>query len=151
GCASGLRLTRNNTMVTKKRAGKAAAKKKAPSNPVKKTRSTPEVAIIRRRNAVTISYDRPEDALPHILDLASDFAEKHFDRAAFTLADDDVLGTETAREIVSGCANSDCWSCTLGDLKLDSSVFQSCVFDGVTSRGYVISRNDIPASQTTQL
>lgn len=138
-------------MATKKRSGKATAKKKAPLKAVKKKPTAPEVAVIRRRNAVTIAFDRPEDLLPHLLDLASNFAEKHFDGAAFTLAEDNVLGTAAARQIVSGCANSDCWSCTLGELKRDANLFQACVSDEVQSKGYSISRNDIPASQSTQL
>jgi hypothetical protein len=141
-------------MAKMKPAAKAGAKRKLTANKVApKPRKTPPTAVTVKRsgNAVTISYDRPEDALPHILDLASDFADKHFAMAAFTAAEDDVLGTAAAREIVSGCANSDCWSCTLADLKLDSNVFQSCVFEGVKNKGYTIGRDEIPASQSTQL
>jgi len=83
--------------------------------------------------------------------LASEFAGKHFATAVYTSAADDVLGTEAAREIVSGCANSTCWNCTLGDLKLDPVLFQGCVYEGVQSKGYSIERNQIPASQDAQL
>jgi hypothetical protein len=78
--------------------------------------------------------------------LASQIADKHFGNATFTATVEDVLGTDAACQIVSGCANSDCWTYTLGDLKLDSDLFQSCVFNGVQSKGCFMPRNQIPAS-----
>jgi hypothetical protein len=130
-------------MATKKAAKRPAARKKA---------TTPKgVTVTRGRNLITITYGKPHEVLPHLLDLASDFAGKHFAKAALTPGGDDVLGADAAQDIVSGCANSDCWNCTLGDLKLDSDVFQTCVFNGVQKRGYAIGRNDIPVSQGTQL
>jgi hypothetical protein len=130
---------RNSTSAPKKgaaRAGKKASKR---------------VQIKQVPGKISITYDDPRHVLPHLLGLASDFAGKHFDTVEYTSADDDVLGTEAAREIVSGCANSDCWDCTIGDLKLNSTLFQGCVYDGVTTKGYVIERKDIPATQDTQL
>jgi hypothetical protein len=131
------------------------AKNKAAKRSVSKQGKPPKAAkavkVTRSGKAVTISFSKPEEAITHLLSLASDFAGKHFDKASFTAAADDVLGTAAARDIVSGCANSDCWNCTLGDLKLDSDLFQSCVFNGVQQKGYSINRNDIPASQSTQL
>jgi hypothetical protein len=125
--------------------GSVPAKKRKAAMPVK------PVKVTRTSKTVTISFSRPEEVLPHLLSLASDFAGKHLDKAWFTTDTDDVLGTAAARDIVSSCANSDCWNCTLSDLKLDSNLFQSCVFDGVQNKGYSIDRNDIPASQSTQL
>jgi hypothetical protein len=134
---------------------KASAKKPVPKTASTKKSGTKsrqiKATVSRGRGKVTISFAQPHEALPHLLNLASDIAGKHFDQAAFTPAADDVLGTAAAREIVSGCADSDCWNCTLGDLKLDSNVFQTCVFDGVQERGYTIGRDEIPASQSTQL
>jgi hypothetical protein len=108
------------------------------------------VTIKHSPNAITISYSHPELVLPHLLDLASQFASKHLAAASFT-SDEDVLGTAAARQIVGKCANSDCWDCTLGDLKLDSDTFQSCVFQGIEDAGYFKERTDIPATQSTQL
>jgi hypothetical protein len=131
-------------------ARKKAAKKK-PSRR-KPAPATKKVATVRRtKNRVTISYHQPEEAIPHLLNLAGDIAAKHFDKARFTAAAEDVLGTPAARDIVSSCANSTCWDCTLGDLKLDSNIFQSCVFEGIKARGYLKRRDEIPASQSTQL
>jgi hypothetical protein len=145
-------------MVKKKAASQPVAKKKATSaskKPAPRKAPKPEapkgVVVTRSRNLVTISYGKPHEVLPHLLDLASDFAGRHLAKAAFTSTGAGVLGTPAAREIVSKCANSDCWDCTLGFLKLDSNVFQTCVFNGVQNRGYKIRRDDIPASQSTQL
>jgi hypothetical protein len=123
-----------------------AAMKKAP------VRSSDDHVTLRHSaNAVTISYSDPAQVLPHLLNLASSFAGEHFDQANFTAADDDILGTPAARQIVGKCANSDCWNCTLSDLKLDSNIFQSCVFDGIQAAGYSKERTDIPATQSTEL
>jgi hypothetical protein len=108
------------------------------------------VTIKYSPNTITISYSHPELVLPHLLDVASQFASKHFASASFT-SDEDVLGTSAARRIVGKCANSDCWDCTLGDLKLDSDTFQSCVFQGIEDAGYFKERTDIPATQSAQL
>jgi hypothetical protein len=114
--------------------------------------TTPKrVQITKTKTSVHIDFANPSDVLPHLLNLASDFAGKHFATATYTSAEDDVLGTAGARTIVSGCANSTCWNCTLGDLKLDSALFQGCVYDGVQNAGYAIQRDQIPASQDTQL
>jgi hypothetical protein len=98
-------------MATKKGTGRGAPKTKARVRSAVQDmqRRVPTVTIARSRNAVTISYDRPEDALPHILDLASDFADKHFDSAAFTLAEDDVLGTAELLAGDSGCTVIATW------------------------------------------
>jgi hypothetical protein len=108
------------------------------------------VTIRHSPNAITISYSDPALVLPHLLDVASQFAGKHFASASLT-SDDDVLGTSAARQIVQKCANSDCWDCSVGDLKLDSDTFQSCVFQGIEAAGYFEERTNIPATQSTQL
>lgn len=108
------------------------------------------VKITKTSGSLHLEFDDPREVVPHLLDLASDFAGKHFSTAVYADGADE-LGTEAAREIVSGCAESTCWNCTLSDLHLDSMLFQGCVFNGVESKGYSISRDQIPASQDTQL
>jgi len=109
-----------------------------------------EVKVTRTSKSIHISYSDPRHVLPHLMNLVSEFAPKHLTPDP-ALAEKDVLGTDAAKEIVSGCANSQCWTCTLGDLKLDSMLFQGCVFTGVQAKGYFIERDKIPASQDTQL
>jgi hypothetical protein len=108
------------------------------------------VKVKRTANSIHISYSDPRHVLPHLMDLVSEFTPKHL-APDTALLEKDVLGTEAAKEIVSGCSNSQCWTCTLGDLKLDSMLFQGCVFTGVQAKGYFIERDKIPASQDTQL
>jgi len=124
-------------------------KKSAPTKPAKKasSKSTP-VKIERTPNSIHIDYSDPKDLLPHLADLVSEFTEKHLESAA-TL--EGVLGTDAAKRIVSGCANSTCWTCTLADLKLDSTLFQDCVYAGVKAAKHSIRKSDIPATQDTQL
>lgn len=124
---------------------------KGPTKKVATPISSQRVSVKKTANSVHIDFADPRQVLPHLLNLASDFAGKHFATATYTSAEDDVLGTAAARTIVSGCANSTCWNCTLGDLKLDSTLFQGCVYDGVQNAGYIIERDHIPASQDTQL
>ena len=116
----------------------------------KKVTQAGAVKVKRTSNSIHISYSDPRHVLPHLMELVSEFTPKHLvpDTA---LLEKDVLGTDAAKEIVSGCANSQCWTCTLGDLKLDSMLFQGCVFAGVQAKGYFIERDKIPASQDTQL
>lgn len=118
---------------------------------LKGAKVAPPVLIKKSSGAIRIKYSDPRHVLPHLLSLASEFAGRHFGKSIYTAAADDVLGTEAAKKIVAGCANSDCWNCTLGGLKLDSDLFQTCVFNGVAERGFHIDRNQIPASQDTQL
>lgn len=108
-----------------------------------------KVKITKTSKSIHITYSDPRHVLPHLMGLVSEFTDKHF--ATDVPTDEDVLGTDAAKEIVSGCANSDCWICTLGDLKLDSTLFQGCVYAGVQGKGYTIARDKIPASQDTQL
>jgi hypothetical protein len=146
-------MARRN-QAPKQRTKQAKASKKATpakATAASKPASDDHVTLRHSANAVTISYSDPAQVLPHLLSLASSFAGQHFDSANFTADDDDVLGTVAARQIVSNCANSDCWNCALNDLKLDSNVFQSGVFDGVEAAGYLIQRTDIPATQSTEL
>jgi hypothetical protein len=135
---------RKQKMKAPKRASPAISKKRAVES------SGDHVTLRHSPNAVTISYSDPAQVLPHLLHLASSFAGEHFDQANFTAADD-VLGTPAARQIVGKCANSDCWNCTLSDLKLDSNTFQSNVFEGIQAAGYFKERTDIPATQSTEL
>ncbi|HEY0794527.1 MAG TPA: hypothetical protein VGD64_01990 [Acidisarcina sp.] len=130
----------------------AAMAADSPSSVTPKSSHDPDqhVTIRHSANAITISYSDPAFVLPHLLDIASQFAGRHFASASLT-SDDDVLGTSAARQIVQKCANSDCWDCTLGDLKLDSNTFQSCVFQGIEDAGYFEERTNIPATQSTQL
>jgi hypothetical protein len=108
------------------------------------------VKVKRTSKSIHISYSDERHVLPHLMNLVSEFTAKHLTPDP-ALAAKDVLGTDAAKEIVSGCANSQCWTCTLGDLKLDSMLFQGCVFTGVQAKGYFIERDRIPASQDTQL
>ena len=106
------------------------------------------VEVTRTAKSIHIKYEDSRDVLPHLMKLVPEFTNDHLKSL---VSDEDVLGTDAAKEIVSGCANSTCWTCTLGDLKLDSALFQGCVFGGVKARGYSISKNEIPATQDTQL
>jgi hypothetical protein len=124
---------------------------RAKTSPRKIKQAQPKARLKKSARSIKLTFAHPRQALPHLLSLASEIADKHFANANFTATLDDVLGTDRACQIVSGCADSDCWTCTLADLKLDSDVFQTCVFNGVQSKGYFIPRNQIPASQTTQL
>lgn len=140
--------TKKTPSHTRKGASTQALKRRAVKVVKKDSKG---VKIKQSPGKISITYGDPRHVLPHLLRLASGFAGKHFDTAEYTSGDDDVLGTEAAREIVSGCANSDCWDCTIGELKLNSILFQGCVYDGVTNKSYVIERKDIPATQDTQL
>src|SRR4051794_7913980 len=91
-----------------------------------------KVKITKTSKSIHISYSDPRHVLPHLMDLVSEFTDKHF--TTEVAPDEDVLGTDAAKEIVSGCANSTCWTCTLGDLKLDSVLFQGCVYGGVHAK-----------------
>jgi hypothetical protein len=120
----------------------------------RKSKSTPSskrstVKITKTSKSIHISYSDPRHVLPHLMDLVSEFTEKHF--ATGMAPGEDVLGTDAAKEIVSNCANSTCWTCSLGDLKLDSTLYQGCVYGGVQAKGYFIEKDNIPATQDTQL
>ncbi len=135
-------------------ARRRSAPKSAPTKTAKKKalrRRIAPVQVQKSSGKITITYDQPHLVLPQLLTLASEFAKQHFASATYTTADQDVLGTEGARKVVFECSKSDCWICTLADLHLDSVIFQSCVFNGVQSKGYFIARDRIPASQDTQL
>jgi hypothetical protein len=123
------------------------------STPRNKKRGLPNPnapTVTKTENSIHIEYSDPRHVLPALVALIPEFTEEHLASDPAT-ANDDVLGTNNAQEVVSGCANSKCWTCTLGDLKLDSVLFQSCVQSGVKAKGYKISKNQIPASQDTQL
>lgn len=135
---------------TSPRMGRSLASK-ALAWKLRKSVADEALAITRSRSAVRTSFPKPEEVVPLLLNLAPDFAGKHFADTGFTPAKEDVLGEEAAEEIVTACANSDCWDCTLGGLKLDLNLFQSCVFEGVQNKGYFIARNQIPASPGTEL
>jgi hypothetical protein len=137
--------------MPKKKRQPAKAPVHAKKSLQKKNQPPKAVRLKKDKHSIHLTFAHPRQALPHLLGLASQIADKHFGDATFTATLEDVLGTDAACQIVSGCADSDCWTCTLGDLKLDSDVFQSCVFNGVQSKGYFIPRKQIPASQTTQL
>jgi hypothetical protein len=98
---------------------------------------------------LTVSYDHPNQILPTLLDVSSHFAAEHI--ASVQGIAVDVLGTARAQVIVSGCANSTCWSCTLGDIGLSLDLFQTCVFNHVSDAGFTIGLNQIPAASATQL
>jgi hypothetical protein len=102
-----------------------------------------------RPGTLTISYDHPAQILPTLLDLSSHFAEQHIDSPKGIT--DSVLGSARAQAIVSGCARSTCWSCTLSDAQVSPSVFQTCVFNGVKQAGFTASLDQIPATSDTQL
>lgn len=102
-----------------------------------------------RPGALTISYDHPAQILPTLLDLSSHFAQQHIDSPKGVT--DNVLGSGRAQTIVSGCARSTCWSCTLSDVQVPPAVFQTCVFNGVKQAGFTISLDQIPATADTQL
>jgi hypothetical protein len=136
-------MPKKKRSLSKKSVGKA--------RPQKQRQPSQKVRVKKGRKSISIEYAHPGQALPHLLTLASDIADKHFGAATFTATTDDVLGTDAACHIVSSCANSDCWTCTLGDLGLNSDQFQTCVFNGIQAKGYFMPRNQIPATQTTQL
>lgn len=98
---------------------------------------------------LTVSYDHPNQILPTLLEVSRHFAAQHI--ASPEGIAGDVLGTARAQVIVSGCANSTCWSCTVGDIGVSPDIFQTCVFNHVTAAGFTISLNQIPASTDTQL
>ena len=137
--------------MPKKKRQPAKTSVRAKKSLQKKEQPPKAVRLKRDKHSIHLAFVHPRQALPHLLGLASQIADKHFGDATFTATLEDVLGTDAACQIVSGCADSDCWTCTLGDLRRDSDLFQSCVFNGVRSKGYFIPRNQIPASQTTQL
>src|ERR1700737_5616068 len=124
-------------------------KERKPRRSKEGSRKKSDVKVKRTPNPIHISYSDPGDVLPHLDALVTEFTDKHF--ATEVAADEDVLGTDAAKEIVSGCANSTCWTCSLGDLKLDSTLYQGCVYGGVQAKGYFIEKDKIPASQDTQL
>jgi hypothetical protein len=124
---------------------------KKPDSGKGKKKASPKkgmVKVTRTSKSIHIEYSDPRHVLPHLMGLVSEFTDKHLE-AAYT--GEDVLGTDAAKTIVSGCANSTCWTCTLGDLKLDSTLFQDCVFSGVQAKGRSIDKSNIPATQDTQL
>lgn len=124
---------------------KAKPRKSKPTSAAKRS----SVKVTKTSKSIHIAYSDPRHVLPHLVDLVSEFTDKHF--VTDVAADEDVLGTDAAKEIVSGCANSTCWTCSLGELKLDSALFQGCVYGGVQAKGYFIAKDKIPASQDTQL
>lgn len=124
-------------VVSKKRAAK---KRQAPASRAK-IRLSP--------GRLTISYDHPNQILPTLLDVSNHFAEQHIE--SLRGLTDNVLGTARAQIIVSGCAGSTCWSCTLSDVQAPPNLFQTCVFNHVKSAGFAIELNQIPASSETQL
>ena len=140
-----------NDQNAKRRKSKGAPKKGPfAKGELSTSKRSSEVEVTRTSKSIHISYSDPRHVLPHLMKLVSEFTPKHLTPDP-TLAEKDVLGTDSAKEVVSGCANSQCWTCTLGDLKLDSMLFQGCVFTGVQAKGYFIERDNIPASQDTQL
>jgi hypothetical protein len=98
---------------------------------------------------VTVSYAHPNQILPTLLEVSGHFAAQHI--ASPEGIATDVLGTARAQIIVSGCANSTCWSCTLGDIGVSLDLFRTCVFNHVSDAGFTIALNQIPALTDTKL
>jgi hypothetical protein len=98
---------------------------------------------------LTVTYDHPNQILPALLEVSSHFASQQIASPAGMASN--VLGTARAQVIVSGCANSTSWSCTLGDIGVSLDLFQACVFDHVTGAGFTIELNRIPAQAEIKL
>lgn len=98
-------------------------------------------------NALTIKFDRPDQVLPKLLELAKHFSE--VDVAAEAPAEADVLGGARARIIVSQCAGSTAWQATLAELALNPLIFRNCVASAVDAAGFVVP--NFPATPGTRL
>ena len=98
---------------------------------------------------LTVTYDHPNQILPTLLEVSSHFASQQIASPAGMASN--VLGTARAQVIVSGCANSTCWTCPLGDIGVSLDLFQTCVFNHVTAAGFTIELNRIPAQAEIKL
>ena len=100
-------------------------------------------------NELVIRFESRHELLPKLIAVAAHIGESH---AAFLTQPGvtaDVLGGSRARIIVSGCAKSNAWQMTLGELGLNLLIFRSCVHNGIDQAGYVPGA--IPATADTRL